>query len=505
MKRTALISSLLLLFGVLAHSQDASRVWLDPLSQIGYEAAQEYASNAFGSMPSFSQVGVGWSFRDEDAAWLPQQGDGESIGFFDARSVLKPDSLSAVKGEVSYRNGMKRNVLLNASSDWDFLRPYALADTVGGDLRQEEYYFKGLWSRRFGKVVMGVEGSFRALHEWRDFDPRPRDITSDFYARLSGGIPVAGHLLSLSASYRKYHQKEDVEFLQQSGANSSVFHLVGLGGVYGRFTGTSTFSNTRHRGQGFGVSVLYSPLEGRRFSAGLGYGQINLVQHLVTQNETPITEVMVWETDGFASLVGNLGGLGYGVELKASYEARRGTENVINNVTTGTYDNLLSMDMYSEDVVDASARMVMESSGGWFFGPSLGWHSSAIKHLFPMREMEWTNLSGSLFGGRLFGGDPWLFRLSGEVSYAASLSGKFTRNLVDLTDDPDFFDEGIWALYQSMHEKFTDGAAGVALSARAQRRVSSSVSVFASASYLGQYFGSGDGSDYVKASMGICF
>lgn len=505
---------MLLVMGHLAGAQDGARIWLDPLSGIGYDASQDYASNVFGAgMPGLSEVGVGWSFRSEDSAFLPQYGDGESMGFFDARSVLRLDSLTAVKGEVYYHNGKKRNVLLNESSDWELLRPYVLADTVGGDMSKEEYFFRGLWSRRLGKVQLGVEGKFRALHEYRDVDPRPRDISSDFYARISAGVPAAGHILTLSGSYRKYHQSESLEFLNQSGANTSVFHLTGLGGTFARFTSTGTFLGTRHRGQGFGVSLLFSPASGwesgasalDRLTAGLSFSQISIVQHLKAQNEAPITRSTIRTSEGFAALRGNIGSLRYGLEAKGSYEWRVGTEDVINNVMAGTFDNLLSMKMFSESEAEASVRMLMETADGWNFGPSVLWHSSDAKHLFPRRSMDWSLIGGGVSGGRMIESDKWLASISAEAFWTSSLGGSFERKEVDLKDDPTYFDEDIWGIYDTMNQKFTDNRLSAGLSARVQRKVSQSLSVFVSASGWMIFFGSGDKSEFATISAGVCF
>ena len=157
------------------------------------------AAYLFGPDAGYSGAAASWNYRTEPAPVLREEGTGLSEGQLNIATLVRLDSLSAVRGKVRYANGVKRGVLWNSSSDYSTLYPYVMADTVGGDLRKEEYAFSGGYTARRGRFHWGVEGAYRALHEYRQADPRPRNIVSDLrIGRLAchAGL-CAGRLLRL--------------------------------------------------------------------------------------------------------------------------------------------------------------------------------------------------------------------------------------------------------------------------------------------------------------------
>ena len=143
-----------------------------------YEASPAASLYRYGV--SYTEIGASYRMRDENEALLMQLGDRFDAGAFTADSWLRLDSASAAFASVEYVNGRTAGVLWNSSSDFLLLYPYVTADTVGGSLSYEKYFFSGGYSRRDGVVSYGVYGSYRALHEYRWIDPRPRNLSSDF-------------------------------------------------------------------------------------------------------------------------------------------------------------------------------------------------------------------------------------------------------------------------------------------------------------------------------------
>ncbi len=74
-------------------------------------------------------------------------------------------------------------------------------------------------SRRLD-AAFGQAGVFRVRklqgrHEYRSFDPRPRNVSSDIKADFSlGYLSLHGSVIGY-AGYRKYHQRQDVSFMKQ--------------------------------------------------------------------------------------------------------------------------------------------------------------------------------------------------------------------------------------------------------------------------------------------------
>ena len=68
---------------------------------------------------------------------------------------LRLDERSVVTAGASYERGRTDNVRWNSTADYRLLRPFVLADSVGGDLSTEEYAFRGAYVRRDGRINTG--------------------------------------------------------------------------------------------------------------------------------------------------------------------------------------------------------------------------------------------------------------------------------------------------------------------------------------------------------------
>ena len=163
------------------------------------------AAYLFGPDATYTGAAASWNYAKDPAPLVREEGRGLSEGQLNIGTLVRLDSLSAVRGKVRYVNGVKRDVLWNSSSDCSTVYPYVMADTVGGDLRKEEYAFSGGYTARRGRFHWGVEGAYRALHEYRQADPRPRNIVSDLSVTGSAGWrPVPGYVLDATLGYRRY-------------------------------------------------------------------------------------------------------------------------------------------------------------------------------------------------------------------------------------------------------------------------------------------------------------
>ena len=131
-------------------------------------------------------------YSAEDQPILLQEGDGLIRGSFDVDSyiVLKNRKLW---GQAYYRNGVKRNVVWNETSDYDWVYPYVLGDSVGGDLRCEEYYFAGGYAREYARVTWGGTLDYRAAVEFRNIDPRPKNVVGELNASLGISLRTKTH------------------------------------------------------------------------------------------------------------------------------------------------------------------------------------------------------------------------------------------------------------------------------------------------------------------------
>ena len=115
-------------------------------------------------------------------------------------------------GQAYYRNGVKRNVVWNETSDYDWVYPYVLGDSVGGDLRCEEYYFAGGYAREYARVTWGGTLDYRAAVEFRNIDPRPKNVVGELNASLGISLRTKTHYgIGISAFATKYKQSNEIK------------------------------------------------------------------------------------------------------------------------------------------------------------------------------------------------------------------------------------------------------------------------------------------------------
>ena len=134
---------------------------------------------------SLTEVEAGADLHRESRPAVMQQGDGHRLATVDVQSFAnRPEG--SLWGEAGYRNGTYTNLKWNETSDYDLLHPYVMGDSVGGDLRTEQYRFQGGYAGRAGRIVWGAEAAYRATLAYRQVDPRPHNIAARLQASAHG-------------------------------------------------------------------------------------------------------------------------------------------------------------------------------------------------------------------------------------------------------------------------------------------------------------------------------
>ena len=472
--------------------------WNDPYLAIGNKATSDCTSAAFLLSPyySYSSAAVSFDLREDmNGAYVPEEGNALRQGRFDAGSFLRIKDNSAVSGRVGYRRAVKRDVVLNETSDYELLRPYVLIDTVGGNLQHEQYGFQGAWMRRSGKLVYSLSGGYKAVHEYRSVDPRPRNISSDFKAYVSLGYVFPHGSVVGYAGYRKYHQRQDVTFMNNTGANTVLFHSTGLGNDYYRFRSTGIFAATHYEGQGLETGIVGTGASGK-LNYGLSYGSLGVTRHLSNQNDAPLSTL---ETESINSFVSYRVSRSFAVEAKMDYERRVGYENVIDCAASGIYDDILSLDMYSQGLVNASASGVFRMErryGIWHLMPSVHWMSSSEEYLYPSSWMKFSTLAGRLSGGFSTIKGLWLYDWGLGVEYEGCLYDDCSLQAVE---------ERIRDSYIDKFERWTGNRLRCHAVALAQRELGGATAVFSRVSVGGMFYGQGSKVLTLTISIGISY
>ena len=409
----------------------ASERYLSPARALGRSEIAGHNAGSFllWDIPTYSEIKAVYDLRREDDALLPQEGDGLDQGSVNVNSLIRLQGHSAVRARAEYSRGMKRNVLWNSTSDFELLYPDVMVDTVGGDLQKEQYSFFGAWSKLLGKAHIGVYGGYRALHEYRQVDPRPRSVTSDLNAILTGGITAKGYVFDLNTAFRVYKQSQDVSFYDQLGANTSELHFTGLGSRFARFDGAGDFTSSRYNGHGWEVSAAVIPGHPDGWTGLLSYNSLDIECLLVANNEVPITDLWIQKLDGLIGYKRLSGPVKWNILAGIGYELRQSTENIIDTGKNKEYAVLGSLTMYRDRIlsVDLNGAVEVPSAAGTIsVEPVFEYYRSSAEYIFPKREMTFSFADACLTLGLRRQHKEWMFGANVKFRRTFGLDGSLS-------------------------------------------------------------------------------
>ncbi|MDD4819768.1 MAG: hypothetical protein PHD21_02915 [Flavobacteriales bacterium] len=347
---------------------------------------------------SFTDISAEYKSRNEENAYSPQNGDGESIFDLSARSFQEINASSHVWGGANYQNGEIKNILWNSTADYSLLYPYIMADTIGGGIKHEKYSFYGGYSHVGDKISWGAEIDFSAQHQYRQADPRPRNISSDLHIGLGIGYDISkGHILSLSTSLRIYRQTNNVTFYNELGIKPE-YNMSGLGSYLSRFSGDVT--SIYYKGIGYAFNLSYFPKDKKGFSTYVQYRYFAFDRIALGLNDLPLTLLSRHNILYEASYLFHRNKWHYGVGISATHTTSYGQENIVGDPSSSVYPILGSLDMYQSNVSVATANGFVSYLPNerhiLTLAPQIGIEHSAEKYTYPSKKMNTTNAIGSL-------------------------------------------------------------------------------------------------------------
>lgn len=287
---------------------------------------------------SFSEINGKGSY--ENGGLLLQQGDLLKSISIHTNSFVELDKKTRIWGRAWYENSRREGVKYNNTSDFLLLYPYVTADSVGGAMKGETYAFNGGYARQLGRYTLAAELSYRATIEYRNVDPRPKNVVSDLTAKIALARELFGYRVALSLNAGKYKQTNSVKFVSEL-KNVPIYHLTGLGSDYARFRGT--FLNSFYDGGSYGGSIDVMPIEGEGLSFSLARHSFSYDKLLSDLNDISINKLLT---------VNNKLEISYlkrqkGVKVELQYDIRNGIENIYGSPTGQFYPLIASADNYS--------------------------------------------------------------------------------------------------------------------------------------------------------------
>ena len=452
-------------------------------------------------LPTYSELSAIYDLRRESEALLPQEGNGTKQGSVKVGSLIRLQRQSAVRAGAEYSRGVKRNVLWNSTSDLELLYPNVMADTVGGDLQKEQYAFHGAWSKIIGKAHIGVYGGYRALHEFRKVDPRPRSVTSDLNAALTGGLLTGGYVMDLCGAVRIYKQSQDVSFYDPLGANTSEIHFTGLGSHFERFDGAGDFTSSRYIGHGLEASATVLPRRSNGWTGQIFYNSLDIECLLTSNNDVPITDLWAQRLGGAAGYRHLGGGVSWSVLAQACYELRQSSENIIDTGKNNEYAVLGSLTMYRNRILSAGLEGAVEvptAAGTLSFEPLIEYSRSFAGYIFPERKMSFSLVEAGLKVGMRRCFKEWLLGAGASFSRVPGLDGS-------LLIPAEHTETRILEYLERFHSMVSAGRTTAGISLCVQKIVGPATAVFLRPEFTFRSIDGYGGAEFLTVAVGLAF
>lgn len=180
------------------------------------------------SSSSFSEFNIGFH-NDDRNIYREQLGAGEKGLSVNAQSFLKINPNRSVWGKATYQNLKKNTFRWNENLDYERIAPYTTADSVGGNLNLERYFFAGGLSQKINKWTVGGEVGYLAQLGYRTHDPRMRSTTSDLSIKAGINYNVfREYEIGVFGTFNKYTQNSSLTFQSILG-KPFVYQMSGLG------------------------------------------------------------------------------------------------------------------------------------------------------------------------------------------------------------------------------------------------------------------------------------
>ncbi|WP_455070029.1 DUF6850 family outer membrane beta-barrel protein [Prevotella aurantiaca] len=374
-----------------------------------------FLQSAFAS--SITQAGLNASYKHANQAFIAQRGDGYTLFSAGVKSYLRLDESNTVWGAAAYQTGRKRNVRFNSTSDYDLLYPYVMADTLGGNMENERYTFNGGYALKLKKWTFGALIDFRAEHEYRTIDPRPRGIATDLTLRLGANYAWKDYKIGAGIGTRTYKQTNNVDFYNPLGVIPE-YHMTGLGSDYVRFAGA--VRSAYYKGTGIIADLQWAPDDGKTGAYVSLEGRFMPYENILTElNALPITRL---ETTTLNARVGwkHDKNIGWTAFLGLDGERRNGKEHIAGSSSSTEYRSLITLSMFSDNRYDYYLGGIINvgSKRNLTFSARFGFIDDLATYVDLRREMAYTKSYGTLSWQWMWHhAKSWFVEWSGNAAY----------------------------------------------------------------------------------------
>ncbi|WP_160138368.1 DUF6850 family outer membrane beta-barrel protein [Chryseobacterium sp. c4a] len=289
---------------------------------------------------------------------IQQKGKGKDLWGAETRTHQILDPKTVVWGNASYSQGKHKQVVWNENADYDIIYPYVAADSVGGDMKFENYAFSGGYSKQLNTFTVGVTGSYKASLSYRDIDPRPKNTSAQFSLAL-GANKLMFNQFKIGAylEAEKYTQKHYLSFVSNQGF-PMIYNMNGLGNYNALLSGK--LRQAYYEGWSYGGGLQIYEAENRSWYLTAGMKKFNLDKLLTEYADLTASKIEEQQFNFSLGKSFETGTISWGISAIGNHTNRKGTENLFLNDNSRNYIEIGSAERYSHRVTDIVFKGFLE-------------------------------------------------------------------------------------------------------------------------------------------------
>ncbi|WP_432709841.1 DUF6850 family outer membrane beta-barrel protein [Pedobacter sp.] len=363
-----------------------------PVTAISDEVYSNPALRPYQRNLGFSLLSATYADENQDL-YLQQKGSGEKGYSINSETYIKQRPDLTLWGKAYYKNNKIKAVKFNESSDFDMIYPYVMADTVGGDMNSETYFFEGGLAKKAGAYILGLDAGYRGVQAFRDVDPRPLNISSEINLNLSISRQInSDYALAFDLKGQKYTQKNELEFVSELGS-PLIYHDAGLG-VYNMLLAGER-DKAYYNGKNYAAEFSLAPVTQKGLFAQIGYQKF-MLDKVLYGIAYPISAIDEYTYRASFGYLNKNKDQQFIIRMEASTATRNGTEAKFNNKDVETSVQKISEDIrFVNDNLTLKLHTVYGKTTGnfdWFIGADGRFLTNNQQYVDPTRYLDYSYL-----------------------------------------------------------------------------------------------------------------
>lgn len=382
-------------------------------------------NTAFNS--SFIQLQLLFAEKKQSESFQLEYGDEQKLFTIDVDSYKHISERLTLWGKATYYNATKHNTKWNNVADFDLLFPYIIADSLGGNNKNESYNIGGGFALQLKQWNIGGTITYRGEQEYRTADPRTRCIVSDLNMKIGVSRAIRNYKIAFAAKGNIYNQTADVDFYSDI-KSATEYQLTGLGTSYTRFS--SSQRNIYFDGLGGELSADIVPIQ-KGWNAHLLISQHKYDRISDEYNSVKLTTLYVQKyrlTIGNKNFIRNTSAW-----IDANMTKRIGDEHIVGSASQQDYPIVASLTMYTQKCLDTHLGL-MNTINSWNITTKIGLNTSDEKYIYPERLLKTSHAYISALGQKIWHTQKCLFNLKLNADYRHCINEKIKMPYANITN-----------------------------------------------------------------------